>query len=152
MLSRLRELENTFAWMDELRNRMDRSWDDSDSFWGMASSPRAFATPVFPRVNVYDSGTKLVIKADVPGLSEKDVEVTLNEGNLSISGSRNVAPPEGYSAHRLERSEFKFSRTIQLPCNVNPEQTTASVKDGVLTITLAKAAEAQPRQIAVRAQ
>lgn len=47
---------------------------------------------------------------------------------------------------------MKFARTLQLPCKITPEQTTASVKDGVLTITLAKAAEAQPRQITVRAQ
>jgi HSP20 family protein len=153
MLSRFSDLENTFALMDELRRRMDRVWDESEPSWqGAPSSPRIFSARVFPRINVYDGGANLVLKADVPGLSEKDVEVTLNEGGLAISGERRVAPPEGYSTHRQERSHVKFSRTLQLPCKVNPDQTTASVKDGVLTITLAKAAEAQPRQIAVRAQ
>ena len=51
-----------------------------------------------PRINVYDAGASLVLKADVPGLSEKDVAVTLNEGGLAISGERRVAPPEGYSS------------------------------------------------------
>jgi HSP20 family protein len=153
MLSRFGDLENTFALMDELRRRMDRVWDDSDPSWqGMTSSPGAFSASLFPRVNVYDGGANLVLKADVPGLSERDVEVTLNEGGLAISGERSVAPPPGYSAHRQERSHVKFSRSLELPCKVNPEQTTATVKDGVLTITLAKAAEAQPRQISVRAQ
>ena len=92
------------------------------------------------------------MKADVPGLSEKDVQVTLNERGLSLSGERKVVAPEGYSAHRQERSHVKFARSLQLPCKVNPDQASASVKNGVLTITLAKAAEAQPRQIAVRAQ
>ena len=153
MLSRFRDLENTFALMDELRRRMGNAWDESDPAWQEASSsPRAFAASVFPRINVYDTGTNLVLKADVPGLSEKDVEVTLHEGGLALSGERRIAPPEGYSAHRQERSHVKFSRTLQLPCKVDPERTNASVKDGVLTITLAKATEAQPRQITVRAQ
>jgi len=153
MLSRFSDLEHTFALMEELRRRMDRVWDDADPSWeGVRSSPRSFSSPVFPSINVYDGGANLVLKADVPGLSEKDVQVTLNEGGLSISGERRVATPEGYSAHRQERSHVKFSRSLQLPCKVNPEQTTAAVRNGVLTITLAKAAEAQPRQITVRAQ
>ena len=153
MLSRFRDLENTFALMDELRRRMDRVWDDSDpSRPGVMSSPHTLSASVVPHINVYDGGATLVLKADLPGLSEKDVQLTLNEAGLSISGERRVAPPEGYSAHRQERSHVKFSRSLQLPCKVDPEQTTAAVKNGVLTITLAKAAEAQPRQITVRAQ
>lgn len=154
MLSRYNDFQNTFALMEELRRRMDRAWNDADdgaTSWQWAASPRAFYAPVFPRINIHDAGSRLVVTADVPGLSEKDVEVTLNAGGVSISGERNVAPPEGYSAHRQERTHVKFSRSIELPCKVNPEESTATVKDGVLTITLAKAAEAQPRQIAVRA-
>ncbi len=152
MLSRFSDLENTFALMDELRRRMDQVWDDSDPSWqAVTSSPRSISARV-PRINVYDGGANLVLKADVPGLSEKDVQVTLNEGGLSISGERKVTSPEGYSAHRQERGHVKFSRSLQLPCKVNPDQTTAAVKNGVLTITFAKATEAQPRQITVRAQ
>jgi HSP20 family protein len=150
MLSRVGDFDPTLTLMDELRRRMDRIWDDSDPAW-QGSSPRAFSS-VFPRINVYDGGASLVLKADVPGLSEKDVEITLNEAGLSLSGERKVAAPEGYSAHRQERGHVKFSRTLQLPCKVNPDQATAHVKNGVLTITLAKAAEAQPRQITVRSQ
>ena len=156
MLSRYSDLENTFALMEELHRQMDRTWDDADPWWALtsqaAANPRAFYAPVFPRINVFDNGSELVLTADVPGLSEKDVEVTLNAGGLSISGERKVTPPEGYSAHRQERTHVKFSRSIELPCKIEPEQTTAIVKDGVLTVTLAKAAEAQPRQIAVKAQ
>jgi HSP20 family protein len=156
MLSRLGDFENAFALMDELRRRMDRIWDDVDPSWGawqasMPSSP-ALSAAVFPRINLFDMGSNLVLKADVPGLSEKEVQVSLHDGGIAISGERKVIPPEGYSAHRQERSHVKFSRSLTLPCKVNPEQTTATVKDGVLTITLAKAAEAQPRQITVRAQ
>jgi HSP20 family protein len=153
MLSRFSELENTFALMDELRRRMDRVWDDADPSWQRATaSPRSLSASVFPPINLFDAGASLVLKADVPGLSEKDVQVTLNGGGVFLSGERKVVPPEGYSAHRQERSHVKFSRSLALPCAVDPEKTTATVKDGVLTLTLTKAAEAQPRQIAVRAQ
>ena len=106
--------------------------------------------PWAPSVDIYETQNELVLKADVPGMSEKDVQVTLNESGLSISGERKVVPPEGYSAHRQERTSVSFSRSLTLPCKVNPEQTQAQVKNGVLTVTLAKAPEAQPRQIAVQ--
>jgi len=154
MLPRFGDLESTFALMDELRRRMDRVWDEVDPSWQGASSPgsRALSASAFPRINLYDGGSQLVLKADVPGLSEKEVQVALNDAGVSISGERKVVAPEGYSAHRQERSNVKFSRSLTLPCKINPDQTTASVKNGVLTVILAKATEAQPRQITVRAQ
>jgi HSP20 family protein len=153
MQSRFTDLENTFTLMDELRRRMDNVWDDFDPSWQRStSSPRPFAAQAWPQVNLYDGGSNLVLKADVPGLSDKDVTVTLQDGGLSISGERKITPPEGYSTHRHERGHIKFSRSLTLPCKVNPEQATACVKNGVLTITLAKTPEAQPRQITVRAQ
>jgi hypothetical protein len=62
-----------------------------------------------------------------------------------------VKAPEGYSAHRQERPAVRFSRSFALPCRVNPEKATAAVKNGILTVTLEKAADAMPRQIAVKA-
>jgi HSP20 family protein len=141
-----------FALLDEFRRRMDRVWEDMDPSWPASpSNARTHSSSAWPRVNLYDGGSNLVLKADVPGLSDKDVQVTLNESGVSISGERKVAPPEGYSAHRQERSSFSFSRSLTLPCKVNPDQAQALVKNGVLTVTLAKAPEAQPRQIAVQA-
>lgn len=152
MLSRFSGFEN-LALMDELRRRMDRIWDEVEPSWqGTAPGSSALSASTFPKINLHDGGSNLVLKADVPGVSESDVQVTLNENGVAISGERKVVAPEGYSAHRQERAHLKFSRSFALPCKVNPEQATASVKDGVLTITLAKAAEAQPRQITVRAQ
>jgi HSP20 family protein len=152
MFSRFGDASRDFALLDEFRRRMDRVWEDIDPSWpANPSNARTHSSSAWPRVNLYDGGSTLVLKADVPGLSEKDVHVTLNESGVSISGERKVAPPEGYSAHRQERASFSFSRSLSLPCKVNPEQTQASVKNGVLTVTLAKAPEAQPRQIAVQA-
>jgi HSP20 family protein len=152
MFSRFGDVSRDFALLDEFRRRMDRVWEEMDSSWSDSStSGRTHSSSAWPRLNLYDEGSNLVLKADVPGLSEKDVHVTLNESGVSISGERKVAAPEGYSAHRQERNSFRFSRSLSLPCKVDPEQTQASVKNGVLTVTFAKAPEAQPRQIAVQA-
>ena len=151
MFSRFTDAGSDLALLDEFRRSMDRVWEDIDSSWSGANT-KSHASSAWPRVNLYDAGSNLVLKADVPGLSEKDIQVTLNESGVSIAGERKVSAPEGYSAHRQERASFSFSRTLALPCKVNPEQTEASVKNGVLTVTLAKAPEAQPRQITVQAQ
>ena len=105
----------------------------------------------FPRVGLEDNGSTLVVRADVPGLGEKDVELTLDSATLTIKGQRGEENPEGYSAHRKERRAYRFSRSFQLPTKVDAEKTEAVIKNGVLTVTLHKAQEAQPRNISVRA-
>jgi HSP20 family protein len=148
MFTRFGDFDRTLAFMDELRRRMDRVWDDFDS----GVTPGVLASGSWPRMNVFDTGSNLTLKADVPGMSEKDLQITLHADSLSISGERKVDAPEGYSVHRQERNGVKFSRSLTLPCKVNAEQSAALVRDGVLTITLPKAPEAQPRKIAIRAQ
>jgi HSP20 family protein len=145
MWTRFGDFDRTFSLMDELRRRMDRVWDEVDTGWAPSS-----ATASWPRVNVFDDGATVVLQADVPGLAEKDLQITLNADTLSIAGERKVVAPEGYSTHRQERGGVKFSRSLTLPWKVDSEKTSASLKDGVLTLSLTKAAEAQPRQIAVR--
>ena len=155
MLSRLSDLENTFALMNELRRRLvpEHAWEDFEPSWSRPkTSARVPNASTWPRINLFDSGGNLVLTADVPGLSDKDVQVTLHDDAITIHGERVVAEPAGYAAHRQERGNFKFARTVAMPCKVNPEQINACVKNGVLTITLAKAPEAQPRRISVRAQ
>jgi HSP20 family protein len=101
-------------------------------------------------VNVFDDGASVVVKADVPGLTNDDLGITLHDGVLSITGKRKDDAPEGYTVHRRERGAYELSRSFRLPVKVDAEKTTAEVKNGVLTVTLAKAVEAQPRRIAVR--
>jgi HSP20 family protein len=148
MRTQIGDLNRAFAIMDEVRRRMDRVWDDFDS----PGPADGCSAAVWPKTNVFDAGANLVLRADVPGMSEKDLHLTLNTDTLSIAGERRVEVPDGYSAQRQERSTVKFSRSFMLPCKVDAEHTTASVKDGVLTVTMAKAPEAQPRKIAIRNQ
>lgn len=153
MLSRLTDFDGTFDVLDELRRQMDRVWNDYDGTWGFARTPtQALSPATWPRINVLDSGANVVVTADVPGLTDKEIDVSLEDGVLTVSGERKELAPEGYTVLRRERAALGFTRSVALPFKVDAEKTTATVKDGVLTIALAKAPETRPRQIAVRAQ
>jgi HSP20 family protein len=144
-----KEFDEMFSTMNQLRRYMDSVFDG-----GQARSPEGgpWASSVWPRTNLTDAGGSLVVTAEVPGLSEKDIQLTLNQDVLNISGERKVEAPRGYSAHRQERRPVTFARSFALPCKVDPERVSAAVKNGILTVTLEKAADAMPRQIKVGAQ
>jgi HSP20 family protein len=110
-------------------------------------------TPSSPRaaVSFEDTGSSFVLRADVPGLRHEDLNVNVAGNTLTLSGERQLDAPEGYSAHRRERRAFRFDKSFELPSRVDSEKATATLKHGVLTLTLPKVAEAQPRQITVTA-
>ncbi|MDC0739894.1 Hsp20/alpha crystallin family protein [Polyangium mundeleinium] len=161
MLMRFGDVNRTFAAMDELRRRMDRLFDEYDSRGGAWPRSTFFFEPfeaglssrtvaTWPRLSVYDKGDALVIAADVPGMKESDIKLEIDQDVLTLSGERKADVPEGYALHKRERAPVKFSRSVALPCKVDTEKASAVLKDGVLTLTLAKSPEAQPRKIAVK--
>ena len=150
MLTRWSDLDSAFSMIDDLQRRMNRLFEGYDA--GRRLTSTRTTTASWPPINLYDAGEDLLIKALVPGLSEKEIQISGNQEVLTISGERRVDAPEGYSAHRQERGNVRFSRSFTFPCRLDLERASASVKDGVLTIKLTKAAEAKPRQITVTAQ
>ena len=104
-----------------------------------------------PRVTFDDQGSSFVVRAEVPGVAEKDIELSATATALTLKGKRQVEAPKGYSTHRSERSSWSFARTFELPAKVDADRVEARLENGVLTVTLPKAPEAQPKQIAVRA-
>jgi HSP20 family protein len=144
-----KEFDEMFATMNQLRRYVDSAFEG-----GLARSldGGTWASSTWPRTNLIDAGNSLVLAAEVPGMTEKDIQLTLNQDVLSISGERRVVAPEGYSAHRQECRPVTFARSFALPCKVNPDKVTASVKNGILTVALEKAPDAMPRQIKVVAQ
>lgn len=96
-----------------------------------------------------DAGKELVLTAELPGLSDKDIELTIERGTLSLRAERKPTAPEGFKALRNERAHVRFAETIELPADVDEEAVSASLKDGVLVVTLPKAAAAKPRRIPV---
>ena len=103
-----------------------------------------------PSVDIYEDANNVLVKAEVPGLKKEEIEVSLEDDVLSLSGVRKSATnlPEA-KAHRLERFAGRFQRTINLPAPVKSDQVSANYQDGILTVTLPKAEAAKPKQIKV---
>lgn len=114
-----------------------------------------------PPVDVRETQDAFVLSADVPGVNPQDIEVTTEKGVLTIRGTRNpqtthAASEHGASRHtfdgyqRLERASGRFLRRFTLPDTANVDSVTAKTTNGVLTLTIAKRAEIQPRRIEVQ--
>lgn len=147
MFARLENFDRMFPAMQQLRRQMDEVWSAYDG-----DSPfNAGDHGAWPRSALWDEGGALMFRAEVPGLSEKDVTVSLNQDVLTVSGERRAQVPEGYQVHRKDRGTLRFSRSFALPLKVDADKVSAVVKHGVLTVHLPKAPESKPRQIAVRA-
>ena len=147
MFIRWSSYDPSWAALESFRRRMDQVFDELNR--GPAN--RSFYESRWPHVELRDLGDKLQLVAAVPGMSEEEINVTLTQDVLSISGERQADVPEGYTVHRKERGTMRFARSFTLPTHVDPEKVAATAKNGVLTIDLHKAPEAQPRQITVKA-
>jgi HSP20 family protein len=103
-----------------------------------------------PAMDLVETGDHFVLRADLPGLSEEDVSIELEDSVLTISGERKVhetTEREGYS--RVERAFGTFSRSLTLPQGVDPEAVTASFDRGVLEVRIPKPEARKPRRIAI---
>jgi HSP20 family protein len=103
-----------------------------------------------PALDLFEDKDNFVVKAELPGMKREDIEVSLHEGSLSISGERKTEEKrQEADVYRTERFFGRFQRTVALPTPVAGDKVKASYKDGVLTITLPKTEEAKPKQIEV---
>jgi HSP20 family protein len=126
---------------DEMNRLFDFSWPSRDT--GLFSGWS-------PTLDVLDDKDNLVVKVELPGLKKEEINLSLHDGVLTISGERQreVEKKEG-EAFRSERYFGKFQRSVTLPAAVDSGKVNASYKDGILTVELPKAEEAKPKQIAV---
>lgn len=108
--------------------------------------------PWTPPVDIYETENELVVKADLPEVNSKDVEIKIENGNLSLRGERTFTDNNGAQKgfHRIERSYGTFVRYFTLPDTVDAEKVAARFDNGVLTITLPKKEIAKPRTIQVQ--
>jgi HSP20 family protein len=119
-------------------------WDPITSLFPGDVGSAAFV----PHVDVTENASSYVFTADLPGVQEDQLDISLTGNQLVISGKREAPEPqEGARYHLYERAHGQFSRTFSLPDGINPDQVTASLKNGVLTLTVGKRPEVQPRRI-----
>jgi len=138
------ELERPFAVLDELRRQMDRVWTEVDADRAVLPAGRFSSELV-------DRGANLELTAVLPGLADKDVKLQANKDTLTLEAERPTVVPEGYTVHRRERPSARIARSFAFPCAVDIEKITAKMTNGILTVTVPKVPEAQPRTITVRA-
>lgn len=106
-----------------------------------------------PRVDVEEDDKQFVIKADLPGVDPKDVDVSIVENSLVLRGHKKEEREEKKkNYHRVERFEGQFYREIPLPRGIEAEKIQAKSANGVLTVTIPKKAEAQPKKITIQAE
>lgn len=104
-----------------------------------------------PAVDITEDARSYTFKAELPGVKKEDVQVTLEDGVLTLAGERKFEPEkEGVTYHRIERAYGAFARSFTLPDDIDSDQVTAAHQDGVLTVTVAKAASAKPRKVQVK--
>jgi len=106
---------------------------------------------VFPAVNVFSDRDGYVIRMEVPGVAPDQINIESHGRTLTVSGKRESGAPQGGSFHRRERNSGQFSRSLQLPADLDLGRAEAAHKQGMLTIHIPKKEEAKPRQIAVKA-
>ena len=129
---------------DELR-RLQREMDRI--FGQIGTIPRSRL--IFPLVNIYDDGEAFLLRAEIPGVDPKALDVSATGDTVTIAGERPLDEPEGASYHRRERDHGTFSRTIRLPQPIDPDKIKATYKNGVLEVKVPRAAEAKPRKVKI---
>src|SRR6185369_967561 len=105
-----------------------------------------------PPVDVAETQEKIIVRAELPGMTQEEIQIEFENGLLSIRGERKLIKEEGVTYHRVERTFGNFSRSFTLPRTIDPERISATYRDGVLQIEVPKKEEAKPKQIRIAVQ
>jgi HSP20 family protein len=102
-----------------------------------------------PPVDLYETADRYVLTAELPGLTRDDISINVQDGTLTLEGRRQSPPVPCERYHRVERGHGAFRRRFSVPAPIDNQGVSADLKDGVLTVTLPKSADALPRRIEV---
>ncbi len=145
MLARVNDIERLFGALDLFGyGTSRRSCGCSPAMVGKSLAPSRT-----PRVNIYDTDDSFEVKMEMAGFAKEDVHITLHGNELFIEANREAESAEGYKAHRQERIKRTLSRKYTLPSEVSQDAVQAHLEDGILSITIAKAEGAKPREITI---
>jgi HSP20 family protein len=129
--------------MERMRREMNRL---------LSSTGTRRVAPGYPAMNVWTNQDGAVVTAELPGLSPEDIDISVVGDTLTVRGSRQAEELDNVQYHRRERNYGKFSRTFQLPFQVEAGNVDASFEKGVLYISLPRAEADKPRKIEVKAK
>jgi len=134
--------------LNRIRGEINRIFEDPLGYGTEASS---FFEGWQPAVDVSEDRDHVIVRAELPGMKQEDISVSLDGNVLMISGERrHEEKAEGIETYRAERYFGRFQRLLTLPHAVEPKNVRATYQDGILSITLPKSEEAKPRQIEVQ--
>ena len=137
---------NDFAPLWRLQDEVNRVFQRS-----LGDMPR-FYSPTWPALNIWETDDSALVEAELPGLTMQDLEVTVAGNDLTISGDRKLgahADDNGVNWHRRERAQGRFTRTVTLPWDIDPDKVEARLVDGVLTVQLPKAQQARAKKVKI---
>ncbi len=139
--------------VNRLHQTLDQVFNNQFNGDGSLSSPEASSSPSVswvPRVDIHEEKDRFVVLADVPGVDPKDIDITADNGVLTVRGERKVEKRETESGYeRIERVSGAFLRRFTLPEGANTEQIKAKQINGVLEVTIPKTPAVQPRRISI---
>jgi len=140
--------------MFTLWSDIDRLFNRSLADWMVPDRPfREEMDAVYglQRMNLIDKGDNLEFVAELPGVEDKDMNLTVHDDTLTLSAKRTIQHKEGDDLYLSERGNYDVKRSIALPVRVEANKASASLKNGVLRVILPKVPESQPKQIAINA-
>jgi HSP20 family protein len=132
--------------LTSLKDEINQLFEDP---WSSLGRTSRFLNSWAPPVDLFEHQDEFVVRLELPGMKKEDIEVSLNQGVLSISGERKSAEHKEAEPHRAERFFGRFTRSVTLPASVKADEIKANYRNGVLTINLPKTEEAKPKQIQV---
>jgi HSP20 family protein len=143
---------DVFKELDNLRRDIDAAFRGSGQSRPFGPTFLSATTARrFPLINFSEDEGHVYLDALVPGVDPKDLDVSVLRNTVTLSGERKpFAEAEGQIVHRAELGSGKFSRTLELPTDIDPNQISAQCKNGIIRVTLAKAEHAKPKKIDIK--
>lgn len=133
-----------------VRDEWQRFLANFDQNGGVFNAPSFLTGVAVPTLDIGETDKTIELRMDIPGMQAEEINIQLSDNIITISGVRKEEKEEkGKTWQRVERHQGEFSRTVTLPCAVKNSDVSAVYRDGVLTVTLPKSAQAQTRKIAV---
>lgn len=139
-----------FSELTSLQDRFNQLFNQPFSGGGRGHDSSLLSSSFIPPVDIFEDDRNITLQAEIPGLTEKDLDVRMENNILTISGERKLENEEKKEHfHRIERQYGRFIRSFTLPGSVDPDSINAEFENGVLKIIIAKREEAKPKQIRI---